>query len=126
MNRNEDNAGFVERTRQSLDESGAALDAETLARLRQARRRAIQAAERRGWRDGLLSGRRPRLAGAAAGGLALAGAALVAVLLWHPGHRPVPPAAAGDLQLLMSKNSLEFYRDLDFYEWLQERQKRAG
>jgi len=125
MNRNEDNAAFVERTRQAL-EQGAPLDAETADRLRQARRRAVRAAGRRAWRAGLLSGGHPRLAGAAAGGLALAGAALVAVLLWHPGHRPVPPARAVDLELLTSKNSLEFYRDLDFYEWLQENRKRAG
>jgi len=129
MSVGDDNEAFVERVRTALDERDA-LDAQTAARLRAARGRAVRAARSRrpGWAKSLLgTGPGAGLTGAAAGGLALAGAAVVAVLLWHPGHRPVPPAtAAGDLELITSKNSLEFYRDLDFYEWLQENQNRAG
>ncbi|HKK04832.1 MAG TPA: hypothetical protein VKA50_03190 [Gammaproteobacteria bacterium] len=128
MSADDDNQGFVERVRTALDESDM-LDAWAEARLRAARGRAVQAARacRPSWARSLFgAGRGVRLTGAA-GGLALAGAAVVAVLLWQPGHRPVPSApVAGDLELITSKNSLEFYRDLDFYEWLQETQKRAG
>lgn len=129
MNHSDDHEAFIERARSALETSNV-LDAGTTARLRAARRRAVETASAKGggrpW-GGLLQGTRGRWAGGLAGGLALAGVALVAVLLWHPGtHGLAPATAPGDLELLSSSNSLEFYQDLDFYQWLQETQAHAG
>lgn len=129
MNHNDDHDAFIERVRGAL-ETSSALDAGTTARLHAARRRAVAAARAKGVRrrwGGLLDGMRGGWAGGLAGGLALAGVALVAVMLWHPGMQSLAPATApGDLELLSSNNSLEFYQNLDFYQWLQETQSDAG
>lgn len=130
MNHSDHHEAFIERVRSTLDESSA-LDAGTSARLRAARRRAVEAAAGAGtWRRvwiGFWHGKRSGWTGGVAGGLALAGAALVAVMLWHPGVHPAARVTTpGDLELLSSNNSLEFYRDLDFYQWLQETQSNAG
>lgn len=89
-----------------LDRGVEDLDGATRARLARARRRAlVESDRRRGWREGL-----------ALGGLAVAGLAVVAVLLWQP---PSSPAAVplADVELLASEE-YELVEDLEFYLWL--------
>ncbi|HFQ91858.1 MAG TPA: DUF3619 family protein [Chromatiales bacterium] len=101
------------RARALLDERLEALDGETAARLRAARRRALGelAPRRRAWM--------------AAGGLAAATASLLlVVMLWSGGERPVgSPDIFEDLELLSSTEDMEFIEDLDFYLWLDDEQQ---
>ena len=92
--------------RDELDRRAADLDDLTLARLRAARRRALDVRPRRTW---LLAG------GIAAGALA---AGLVAILLLAP---PAAPPAPGLEQMdLLSAADLDLYKDLEFYHWLAD------
>lgn len=103
--------------RRLLDETAQNLDADTLARLRAARARAWRRAEhepgapaprRRGW--------------LAVGGAALAGLVLaLAGTLWLAAPGGAPPAGLEDAELLASKESPEFYAELEFYQWLASR-----
>jgi hypothetical protein len=99
---------FIAAARAALDRGTQQLDERTIARLRAARLRAIDARPR-------------RRAWLATGGLATAAlsAALVAFLLFAPA---APPPATGleYLELLGENDGLELYRDLEFYRWLAE------
>jgi len=99
---------FIAAAKTELERSTQQLDELTIARLRAARQRAIDARPR-------------RRAWLAAGGLATAAlsAALVAVLLFAPA---APPPATGleQLELLSENDGIELYRDLEFYRWLAE------
>lgn len=98
---------------QRLDARAEQLDGDIGARLTDARRRALDAIPqpqpaRRGWR-------------LPAGAAAFASLAIVAVILLSgapPGVTPVSDVDA--LELLTDGNGLDFYSDLDFYEWLPE------
>lgn len=99
---------FIAATKAALDRSAQQLDELTIARLRTARSRALEARPR-------------RLAWLAAGGLATAAftATLVAVLLFAPAAAP-PVTGLEQYDLLSENDSLELYRDLEFYRWLAE------
>ena len=105
-------AAWVGQAKAVLDQSAEALDAATVSRLNQARHAALA--------------RRPaRQHWFLPAGLASACVLLLAVLTWHT-YRPgasddaVFPKAAtsGDIELVSSDDSLEFYQDLEFYAWL--------
>ena len=102
-------ARFIAAVKRELDRSTEALDTLTVARLRRARLRALDA------------GARPRT-WLIAGGLATAtlGAALVAVLVFAPAAAP-PLASLEQFDLLSENDSLDLYEDLDFYRWLAAR-----
>lgn len=109
---------WLRRTRNLLDHSTQALDGETLARLNRARQAALAARRRRPaplW-----------------GGFAVAGASAMALALAIGLQRPPPdpPVSSGiapppvasttdeaDDDLLAAED-LEFFEDLDFYQWL--------
>jgi len=99
---------FIAAAKAALDQSVQQLDEPTIARLRAARLRALEPRPR-------------RLAWLAASGLATAAlsAALVAVLLFAPAATP-PATGLEQLELLSENDSLELYRDLEFYRWLAE------
>ena len=100
---------FITAVKRELDRSAEALDGLTLARLRGARLRALDAQPRpRRW---LITG-----------GLATAtlSAALVAVLLFAPGAAP-PLAGLEQFDLLSENDNLDLYEDLEFYRWLAVR-----
>jgi hypothetical protein len=99
---------FIAAAKAELDRSAQQLDELTIARLRAARRNALEARPR-------------RLAWLAAGGLATAAltATLVAFLLFTPAAAP-PVAGFEQFDLLSENDSLELYRDLEFYRWLAE------
>ncbi len=109
---------FLRAARRAFDEAEKNLDGATVARLRAARRQALD------------EGRRPRARPAwlfPVGGLVTAGVALaVAALLWFSAPNPTPvPVNLGDLDLLTAHESPDFFADLDFYDWL-DRNADAG
>lgn len=104
---------FVTAVKRELDRSTETLDGLTLARLRGARQRALDAQPPpRRW---LL-----------AGGLATAAlsAALVAVLLFMPALAPPLPDPE-QFDLLSENDGLDLYDDLEFYRWLAARANAA-
>lgn len=98
---------FIAATKAELERSAQQLDELTIARLRAARRNALDA-------------RPHRVAWLAAGGLATAAltATVVAFLLFTPAAPPV--AGLEQFDLLSENDGLELYRDLEFYRWLAE------
>ena len=99
---------FIAAAKAALDRSAQQLDELTIARLRAARSKALEARPR-------------RLAWLAVGGLATAAltATLVAFLLFAPAVAP-PVSGLEQVDLLSDNDGLELYRDLEFYRWLVE------
>lgn len=105
---------FLQDAKRTLDTAEKNLDAGTVARLRAARREALEeglhnpARARPGW---LLP----------VGGFATAGIALaVAGLLWFsaPNGNPMQ-ASMSDMELLTAQENPDFFTELEFYEWLE-------
>jgi len=99
---------FIAAVKAELDRDTQQLDELTIARLRAARRKALEARPR-------------RLTWLAVGGLATAAltATLVAFLLFTPAVAP-PVSGLEQFDLLSENDGLELYRDLEFYRWLAE------
>jgi hypothetical protein len=107
---------LLEATRHLLRESERACDELTVARLRAARLRALDAKRSRlllpSWRT--------------ASGFAAAGVvAVLAGTLWFgtPSDLPTPRGsetaiAIADIEMLATTESPEFYTDIEFYDWL--------
>jgi len=98
----------------ALDRSVEALDAETLARLRMTRQRALA----------VQPSRFPRLV--LVGGFATASVAILASLLWlfaPNGTGPLP--GHEEFELLTAADGLEFYENLEFYGWLAESERAS-
>lgn len=113
MNRNDDDR-FRETIAERLRDSEEQLDELTLARLRAARLRAMEAAARPA---------RPKLV---AGGLAGAVTVLVLALsVWWLQPQSVAPPLE-DLQLLTVGDDLQLMEELDFYLWLEYGQQELG
>ena len=111
---------FVSAARRMLQEAAKNLDAANVARLRAARRRAVE--------EGMRWPMHARPAWLLpAGGVVTAGVVLaVAMLLWFSAPNPAPvPVNLGDLDLLTAHESPDFFADLDFYDWL-DRNADAG
>ncbi len=113
MNREDEERNIQERAGDLLDERLEELDEETLARLHAARRSALDALDTR--RHGWMT----------VGGWAAAAASLLLVVsLWDGGERmPESPDVFEDLELLSTKEDMEFIEDLDFYLWLEDEQQ---
>ena len=109
---------LARRARELFLASVAGLDAGTVARLRAARLKAVEAAETprtawQGWR-------------VPAGAMALLAVAVVGSALWWNGltgtaAAPEPFTTAGneDLPIVLTSDNLDMYADLDFYQWLE-------
>ena len=98
---------FLAEAKAALDEHARQLDGVTQIRLSAARRRALA--------GGPALPRWPLPA-------ALAAALLASLMVWHfttPGL-PEMMAEAEDLELLMSEEDIEFYEDMEFYQWLAD------
>lgn len=113
---NEKEARFLERARQSLLASEEQLDAVSASRLRDARRKAVEAAGAR--EKGFF--RIPNWA--RIGSVATAAAAVLVFMIWFDTPRQdLPMKSADDLEIVLnvdSADNMDLYEDLDFYEWL--------
>jgi hypothetical protein len=106
---------FAERARERLERSAQELDADTGARLRAARLRALDAAPQRSrW-----------LYGVPIGALATASAALLAVYLSRETPALGPGATLEDFELLSDAEPLELYEQLEFLEWLDAHEQKG-
>ena len=111
---------LTRRAREVFNASVAGLDAGTLARLRAARLKALEAAEHPLPRWQQFGWRLP------AGALALVFVAVVGgFLIANPGPagspEPASPFAAGnndDAPVVMTTDNLDMYADMDFYQWM--------
>ncbi len=106
---NETDRNLADQAKSVLDEKLTHLDAATLSRLNRIRQRALAQtrAPRRRWLPaGLIT---------AAAALVLA----IAVLTRPPAPAPEEPAPLEDLDLLVSRESLDMLADLEFYVWLE-------
>ena len=113
---------LLRRIRQQLDHSVESLDGETRSRLTSARSHALDAGRSRS-----------RPAWLSAGGLALASALIIAVVVGN--LQPPGPEGAllvelledgQDLELVSTIENLELLEDLEFYYWLEEGARNAG
>lgn len=103
---------LLQTARQLLRESERAQDELTIARLRAARLRALEAKPRARW-----------LSMQWVGSVVAAGAvAMLAGVIWlnMPSEATAPNGteAVADIELLTTSESPEFYTDLEFYDWL--------
>jgi anti-sigma-K factor RskA len=116
-----DEALFLSAAKTTLDDKVDQLDPQTRARLAQIRQRAIQAAaDRTSARSAKTTARWLMPVG---GGVAVAAAIVVAVILGPepaltPAQQPASMAVLEDINILTDSEEIEFYRDLEFYEWL--------
>jgi hypothetical protein len=103
---------FEKRAQALLQESAESLDGRTRSRLTQARHAALDAIEHRK--------RNPWIWWGPVSG-ATAAAVIATVLLLSPGRHQVEPGGltvADEIEIVTSEDSLEFYRDVEFYSWL--------
>lgn len=106
----------TEKIRQKLDAGASRLDAGTLARLQEARLRALTSA-RRDRRGRLSLPFVPRWM--TAGGLAAAAVVILSVSFWVATPRtPLPIQQTDEVEILTSQEHLDLYADLEFYRWL--------
>ncbi|MBI3576047.1 MAG: hypothetical protein HY083_10425 [Gammaproteobacteria bacterium] len=105
--------------KQLLDKSARELDDTTVARLRAARARAWQRAAA----TPPAPVRRPRPRWwLPVGSVALAGVTVAVVgALWFATPAGAPLTGIEDIELLASKETPEFYAELEFYQWLASR-----
>jgi hypothetical protein len=101
---------LVQRVKQGLDRSCAALDGATQSRLNAMRHAALAQGQRkrRSWAPLLPFG-----------GLVTACMLVLAVLLQSPLSGTLPEAApVEDIDLLTASEDLDFYEEYEFYQWL--------
>ncbi|QJB56135.1 hypothetical protein [Pseudodesulfovibrio sp. zrk46] len=103
---------FIENARQVLDDSVRDLDAATLSKLARARNAALDEGLRK-------KRRRHRLLAWGSPAVGLAAAVLVGVMLLREPQVHTDQFVA-DLDILAGEESLEFYEEMEFYEWLAE------
>jgi hypothetical protein len=106
---------FLQQVRQTLEQGQEELDGDTRNRLCQARVAATAARERRHAHRGWI------LAGGAVASVVIA--LLVSLQMTQ---RPSNESMLEDLALLSNPADLEIYRDVDFYDWLAEREQTGG
>jgi len=114
-NGSEKEAQFLEKARQALLASEDRLDAATLARLRDARAKAAEAAE------GRVRGffRIPNWL--RVGAFATAAAAVLVFAVWvDPQRQELPVKSPDEFEIVLNADNFDLYEDMEFYEWLAE------
>jgi hypothetical protein len=106
---------FVAGVKRELDQSCRALDGQTLSRLNSIRHAALE--QRRG--------RKPKAFLLPFGGLVTASVLVLSVSLLNNGgapglQNPAVDSPLEDIEILTSADSLDFYEDYEFYQWLAE------
>jgi len=103
---------FLDGIRETLDRNADDLDEETLLRLRKVRLETLETAGRRRTLFAL-----PRWL--TASGLATAAVVAVAVSVWtFSARQQLPASIPEDVEVLVIKDHLDLYEDLEFYRWL--------
>ena len=112
---------FLEKAKEALDRDAGSLDRETLDRLRAMRLRAVEAAEQP---PGLLF-RLPRWA--KAGAFATVAAAVIVFFVWFqpPAKQDLALKNPEDFEIIVAKDNIDLYEDLDFYSWLADDEDAA-
>lgn len=103
---------FEQRAQAMLQESAEQLDGATRSRLTQARHSALEVVKQRQSKPWMWL--MPATGAAAA-------AVLAVVLVMNPARQQVEQAAlepVDEFEILAAEDSLEFYRDVEFYAWL--------
>ncbi len=117
MNEIEKEEQFLEKVRGFLDESAETLNPETHLRLRQIRAQALEMAAKR--RFGLFAAHR----WVTVGGFATVATAILAIFFWfHVPSSDLPPKQEEDLEILTSQEHIDFYKDLEFFLWLETKE----
>lgn len=117
MNELEKERRFLEKVRGLLDESAEALNPETDLRLRQMRAQALERPVER--RFSLFTAHR----WITVGGFATVVTAVLAVFFWSHAPSPdFPPKQEEDLEILTSQEHIDFYKDLEFFRWLEAKE----
>lgn len=116
-----DDKVFIDRARNSLDRRLAQTPAHIRSRLNAARHHALDS-RRRGTRRAWMG--------------AVATAAMLALVVGMPWLKPSPDSGApvvagmvpqaGDFEMLMQRDELALYEDMDFYLWLDEQALNVG
>lgn len=104
---------FIDRSKMLLEKSVAQIDSATRAELRSIRQQALQAQHKPAWWLSPL----PAFAATAA-------VLVVTVSVWF--NQPVEnnnAPAMDDMQLMAAAEDLDFYQELEFYEWLEHEQQ---
>jgi hypothetical protein len=119
MNNESSDKEFLEGVREALDRNTDSLDEDTLLRLRRIRLDALESAglKRRFFPF-------PRLV--TAGGVATVAIVAVAVSIWSTSVRQkLPVSHPEELEVLVTKDHLDLYQDLDFYRWLSAEETKG-
>jgi hypothetical protein len=123
MNMQKNDDIFARRARETFLESTGKLDPKVLARLSEARRRAVDAVGQ-GKAPGLHLGWR-----IPASAMALVFVGVIGGALWMGGSAPSASApftqANTDAPLMMTGDNLDMYADLDFYQWMETQDQPA-
>ncbi|TPW18726.1 MAG: hypothetical protein FD130_50 [Halothiobacillaceae bacterium] len=110
-----DEERFIESIKQQLDQQSDTLDGRTLSQLRQVRTKAMA-------EDRITPWRRPSLA-------AFASVTVLAVAVWlalpvnNGGEQNM--AALDDIELLAAADDLEFYENIEFYQWVESQDEQG-
>lgn len=107
MNANDNEQAFINKAKEAFDTSIESLDENTLSAITRCRQHALEKP----------SGKRAWVMLPAG---ALATLALVVALYFSVSSQNTNGLEADDLDMLSSSESLEFYEDLEFYQWLDE------
>jgi|GEM_PF-6609208 len=106
---------FLQRIRTSLEHSADELDSATVIRLGAVRHRALGQIRQPVRRPVIIAG----------GLLATAASVVLLVSVWLFQQPPQvqPPAYIEDIGLLSAREDIEFFEELDFYQWVANEQQ---
>jgi hypothetical protein len=119
-------AQLIERIRRRLNESLSELDNVTLSQLEQARQRALLASTQRRrprWTMHWLTARPARDWLVPAGAFASVVATIFALVIMVAEPKNGLNREVEDLDLLTAGEELELYENLEFYQWLEQREQ---
>jgi hypothetical protein len=120
MKSNKQEKRLLEKAKDLLNEGAEKLDSQTTRRLEHIRLAALSATEKR--HAGFL----PPSRWVTVGAFATAAMAVVAVVFWlrtSPGD--FPDKDIEDLEIIASKEQVDFYENLEFYRWLATKENGA-
>jgi hypothetical protein len=113
MNEDQKEAQFLKKVKDLLDESTETLNPQVRHRLQQARFKALEVRGKRRLRLFYL----PRWV--TIGGLATAVSVVLALFFFfHVPKADFPVKQVEDFEILISREQMDFYKDLEFFRWL--------